>query len=134
MRKRTGILATIFTIGFSFPVFAENMPPPFVLQEQQLREKERLQEKESRESVRPIEIKTAPHEEEPEMVLPVGAFFVKKIEVHGTGEELDFLNEMAVPFENRKLSAKDIETILLKMNQLAVLNFLSLLHKFIFHL
>ncbi len=76
MRKRTGILATIFTIGFSFPVFAENMPPPFVLQEQQLKEKERLQEKESRESVRPIEIKTAPHEEEPDMVLPMGAFYM----------------------------------------------------------
>ena len=76
MRKRTGILATIFTIGFSFPVFAENLPPPFVLQEQQLKEKERLQEKESRESVRPIEIKTAPHEEEPDMVLPMGAFYM----------------------------------------------------------
>ena len=79
MRKRTGIFAAIFAIGFSLPVFAETLPPPFVLQEQQLKEKERLQEKESRESVRPIEIKTAPHEEEPEMVLPVGAFFVKKI-------------------------------------------------------
>ena len=117
MKKLTGIFAAIFAIGFSLPVFAETLPPPFVLQEQQLKEKERLQEKESRESVSPIEIKTAPHEEEPEMVLPVGAFFVKKIEVHGTGEELDFLHEMAVPFENRKLSAKDIETILLKMNQ-----------------
>lgn len=79
MRKRTGILATIFTIGFSFPVFAENMPPPFVLQEQQLKEKERLQGKEARKSLMPIEIKSAPYEEEPETVLPMDAFFVKKI-------------------------------------------------------
>ena len=76
MKKRTGIFAAIFAIAFALPVFAENLPPPFVLQEQQLKEKERLQEEESRESVSPIEIKTAPHEEEPDMVLPHEVLFI----------------------------------------------------------
>lgn len=79
MKKLTGIFAAILAIDFSFPVFAENLPPPFVLQEQQLKEKERLQGQEARKSLMPIEIKSAPHEEEPETVLPMGAFFVKKI-------------------------------------------------------
>ena len=102
--KNRCIIIPIMTVclGMQVSVDAADISQPFAHQELQNQAKEIAKWKSDRESLPRIQVeKAADEKEEPSGSLPSAAFYVQEIVLKNVPEELDFLNELLSPYENR---------------------------------
>lgn len=105
-------------LGMQVSVDAADISQPFAHQELQNQAKEIAKWKADRESLPRIQVeKAADAKEEPSGSLPSAAFYVQEITLENVPEELNFLNELLSPYENKNLNLSDIEELVRKVNQ-----------------
>lgn len=118
--KNRCIIIPIMTVclGMQVSVDAADISQPFAHQELQNQAKEIAKWKADRESLPRIQVKKAAGEKDISSgSLPSAAFYVQEIVLKNVPEELDFLNELLSPYENRNLNLSDIEELVQRLNK-----------------
>ena len=118
--KNRCIIIPIMTVclGMQVSVDAADISQPFAHQELQNQAKEIAKWKADRESLPRIQVEKAAGEKDISSgSLPSAAFYVQEIVLKNVPEELDFLNELLSPYENRNLNLSDIEELVQRLNK-----------------
>ena len=116
--KTQYFFSVLYLASISLLPYVSAAGQPFAEQEQLQRLKEVAQWKQDRDSSPRIQTENAVDKKEtPKVSLSSAAFFVKEIALDTVPEELDFLSEMILPYENRTLNLSDIEELVQKLNR-----------------